>query len=313
MSTIRIALLAGGWSNEKDISLKSGKAVYSALDKGKYDVHLFDPAHDLQALMEVKKDISLAFVLTHGNLGEDGCIQGFLSILGIPFVGSGVLSSAMAMNKRITKRVYEQAGLPTTKDIVLDRNNNFLVGDIIEILGRETIVKPVSEGSSHGISLCQTEQALAKGIKNAFKYTNEVLVEEYINGQEITCCVLGNRKLETLPLIQIVPKPPSRIFDFKAKYETASSDEICPAPISASLTEYAKSCAKKAHKALECSDWSRTDMIVRNETVYLLETNTIPGMTKNSLFPLAARTAGLSLSDLLDGLITLCLERTSSD
>lgn len=312
MNTMKIALLAGGWSSEKGISLQSGQEVYEALDKAKYHAEILDPARQLETLIQSKNEIDLAFVLTHGNLGEDGCIQGVLNILGIPFVGSGVLSSAMAMNKKITKRVYEQAGLRTSRDVVLERSSNFSIEDITGRLGPETIVKPVSEGSSYGISLCQTKEDLERGIEGAFQYANEVIVEEYIEGQEITCCVLGNQQLETLPLIQIVPKPPSRIFDFKAKYDTAATDEICPAPLSDSLTEHAQSWAKKAHQALECSDWSRTDMIVRKGTIYLLETNTIPGMTKNSLFPLAARTVGLSLSDLLDRLISLCLERNSA-
>jgi D-alanine-D-alanine ligase len=303
----KIALLAGGWSGEREVSLKSGKAVYSALDKGKYEVTMYDPRDDLQALMEAKEEIDLAVILLHGRFGEDGRIQGLLDILKIPFLGSGVLSSAMAMNKNVAKEIYKGAGLRVAKDVILKPDDDLSVEGISATLGPYTFVKPVAEGSSLGASLCRGNEELDFGIIQAFKHDREVMVEEYIEGKEVTCCVLGNMALETLPLIEIVPKAGYRFFDYKAKYTSGATEEICPALLSRDLAEGVEACAKRAHLALKCSVWSRSDMIIRDKDIYLLETNTIPGMTENSLFPLAAKAAGLSLSALLDKMINLSL------
>jgi D-alanine-D-alanine ligase len=308
MDRIKIALLAGGWSGEREISLKSGRAVYQALDKGKYDVAMYDPRDDLQALIEDKDEIDLAFIVLHGRYGEDGRIQGFLDTLRIPFVGSGVLSSAIAMNKKVTKDIYRANGLSVAKDILIRNDERYSLEEIETILGAQTVVKPVAEGSSLGMSICQTKGELKEGIEKAFENDREVIVEEYIGGKEVTGCVLGSKVLRALPLVEIVPSTPHRFFDYEAKYTPGATREICPASLSKSLTEKAQDLAKKAHRALKCRIWSRTDMIIRGEAIYLLETNTIPGMTENSLFPLAARTDGISLSGLVDELVTLTLE-----
>ena len=308
MSRIRIALLAGGWSGEREISLKSGEAVYHALDKMKYDVVMYDPRDQLEALMKAKDEIDIAFNLLHGKCGEDGRIQGFLDILGIPFVGSGVLSSAIAMNKKVTKALYRASGLKVAKDVVLRRGKVFSLREIAQQIGRRMIVKPVAEGSSLGMSVCQTDEELRAGIEKAFENDHEVMVEEYILGKEVTGCILGGGELRALPLVEILPGPAHCFFDYDAKYAKGATKEICPATISESLTERAQDCAKKAHRALKCGIWSRSDMIIRDQDIYMLETNTIPGMTENSLFPLAARVAGLSLSMLVDELVTLSLD-----
>jgi len=307
MSKIRIALLGGGWSGERDISLKSRDAVYRALDRTKYDVMTYDPSSELQRLIDSKGEIDLAFILLHGRFGEDGRIQGFLDILDIPFVGSGVLASAMALNKRVAKEIYVSSGLNVAKDLTLIRGEDFSEDEIMEVLGLEVVVKPAGEGSSLGMSLCRNREELKAGIKEGFLHDDEVLVEEYIQGTEVTGCVLGNRVLSVLPLVEIVPGARFRFFDHEAKYTAGATHEICPASLPGEVSERALSCARKAHQALGCSVWSRTDMIIRDDNIYLLETNTIPGMTENSLFPLAARAAGLSFSDLLDELIGLSL------
>ncbi len=312
MSRIKIALLSGGWSQEREVSLKSGETVCSALDKEKYLVTVYDPLKDLQALIRAKGEIDLAVILLHGRLGEDGCIQGMLEMLKIPYMGSGVLSSAMAMNKTIAKEAFRRAGLKVARDAVLKKGAHYLVQEIMERLGSQTIVKPVCEGSTLGTSLCSNKRELAAGIERAFEYDHEVMVEEYINGREVTCCILGNRELKALPIIEIAPDKSYSFFDYDAKYTSGATSEICPAPISSALGEKVRLCARTAHRALLCRAWSRTDMIIRNESIYVLETNTIPGMTANSLFPLAARTAGLSVSDLVDELIRLSLELTDS-
>ncbi|MBN1106785.1 MAG: D-alanine--D-alanine ligase [Deltaproteobacteria bacterium] len=308
MGKLRIGVIAGGWSGEREISLKSGEAVYQALDRERYEVRRYDPLDGLGHLIENCDNIDLAFVLLHGRFGEDGCIQGFLQLLEIPFVGSGVLSSAMALHKKTAKEVYRRAGLKVGEDVVLVKGEAFSVEEIMGVLGNAAVVKPVSEGSSLGMSICRSREELAAGIDRAFRYDREVMVERYIQGREITCAVLGNNLLEALPLIEIVPNPEYAFFDYTAKYTPGASQEICPAPLSTIETLKIQTCAIEAHRALRCRVWSRTDMILRDGEAYVLETNTIPGMTGTSLVPLAARTAGMSLTKLLDRLIELSLE-----
>ena len=310
MGKTRIALIAGGWSGEREVSLMSGKTVSKALDRDRYDVFLYDPRDDISAIVSAREKIDLAFILMHGKYGEDGCIQGFLDILGIRFVGSGVLSSAIALNKKVAKDIFRNSGLNVPADVVLRMGEAFSAGDIIEILGPKTVVKPVGEGSSLGMSLCSGEQQLTAGVKKAMKHDKEIIIEEYVQGREVTCCVLGNRDLETLPLIEILPGADHSFFDYTAKYTPGAAREICPADLKPSIADRAREYAMKAHSSLKCSTWSRSDMIIRGQDIYLLETNTIPGMTENSLFPLAARSAGLSLSGLLDKLISLAMERS---
>lgn len=308
MSKIKIVVISGGWSREKEISIKSGKAVFDAINKEKYEVTVCDPSVDLGFLLREKHSIDLAFILLHGRFGEDGCIQGLFNILGIPFVGSGVVASAMASNKRIAKDIYRMAGLDIIDDVVLNKGKEFSADDIIRRLGPKTIVKPVSEGSSFGISICNNKDELQQGIEAAFSCDSEIIVEKFLKGREVTCCVLGNDTLETLPVIEVIPNNNYEFFNYEAKYKTGGAREICPAELPASILEKITHDAKTAHHALRCRVWSRTDMIVYDNEIFVLETNTVPGMTENSLFPLAARTSGLSLSQLLDKLIALSLE-----
>jgi len=309
MKRKRIVVLAGGWSREREVSLASGKAVYGALDRDRYEALLYDPGEHLETLVRSRSGIDLVLIMLHGRFGEDGRIQGFLDLLGIPFSGSGVLASAMAMNKRVTKEVYVSAGLKVAAHVALKRGNRVPADGILKQLGQTVIVKPVTEGSSFGISVCRSVDELERAVETAFRHDEEVLAEEFLSGKEITCCVLGNRALETLPLVEIVPGEAHPFFDHAAKYTPGATREICPARVSRKLAERAASCARKAHRALGCRVWSRTDMILRDDRIYLLETNTVPGMTPNSLFPLAAGAAGWSLSDLVDRLIDLSLER----
>ena len=308
MTRKKIALLEGGWSGEREVSLKSGEAVYRALDRQKYDVVRYDPRDDLVRLIEDRNKIDLAFILLHGKYGEDGSMQGFLDLLEIPYVGSGVLSSAMTFNKEIAKKMYHRVGLDVVQDLLLSREWEYSPDQIMEILGPSTVVKPASEGSSLGMSICHSRNELRKGINLAFQYGSEVMIEQYIRGREVTCCVLGNRTLRTLPPIEIIPNPGYTFFDYGAKYTPGATQEICPAELTKEETERVSVCAKKAHQALKCRVWSRTDMIIQEDRIYILETNTIPGMTETSLVPLSARSAGISLSQLLDELIALSLE-----
>ena len=306
---LRVALIAGGLSGEREVSMKSGDAVERALDPKKYEVRRYDPREDLGLLLKNSGNIDLALILLHGRYGEDGSMQGLLDLLGIPYVGSGILGSALAMNKRIAKSVFRAEGLLVADDVLLYRGEPYSLDQIVERLGASSVVKPASEGSSIGVTICHSKEELLKGVDKAFHHDREILVERFLNGKEITCCVLGNKSLEALPVIEIVPNPEYTFFDYQAKYTPGATSEICPARISQAQTQEVQSCAIRAHRALQCRDWSRTDMILNEGKVYVLETNTIPGMTETSLVPLAARTAGMAFSELVDRLIGLCMER----
>ncbi len=300
--------MAGGWSAERDVSLKSGRAVYNALDREKYLVTMFDPRDEMGSLFESRNEIDLAFNMLHGKIGEDGKMQGFLDVLGIPFVGSGVLASSLCMNKKIAKERYRSAGLPVAAHCIMRRGRDVSFGEIIEQIGLPLVIKPVSEGSSIGISLCRNEAQVLEGMETAFSWDEEIMLEEYVKGREITCCVMGNAELATLPLIEIVPDASYAFFDYEAKYKPGASKEICPADIPEHLREEASRIAKTAHRVLDCAVWSRSDIIIREEKCYLLETNTIPGMTETSLFPLAAKSAGLPMGVLLDKFVNFAVE-----
>jgi len=289
--------------------MKSGDAVEKALDASKYEVKRYDPRDDLDRLLKDRDNTDLALILLHGKHGEDGSMQGLLDLLGVSYVGSGVLSSAMAMNKRIAKSVFRSEGLLVAEDVLLCNGEPYSLDQIVERVGASTVVKPASEGSSIGVTICHSKEELLRGIEAAFHHDREVLVERFLKGKELTCCVLGNKSLEALPVIEIVPNPQYAFFDYQAKYTPGATNEICPARITQAQTEEVHSCAMRAHRALHCRDWSRTDMILHDGKIHVLETNTIPGMTETSLVPLAARTAGMTFSQLIDRLIGLCMER----
>lgn len=305
---IRLALIAGGASSEREISLKSGNQVEEALDKAKYEIRRYDPLHDIGRLVNDAPTLDVALIILHGRFGEDGTVQGLLDLLGIPYQGSGVLGSAMAMDKAIARTLYEKAGLSIPKGTVVERDVPCSIESIIDQFGLPLVIKPVDQGSSVGMSIPSTNEALELGLFEAFKHSSRVLIEEYIQGTEITCGVIGNSNLMSLPLVEIVPGQGHVFFDYVAKYQPGATKEICPARIDAHLTETAQKYAVVAHKALCLKGYSRTDMIVRDGRIYVLETNTIPGMTKTSLLPLAAQYAGIGFCSLLDKLIALAFE-----
>jgi D-alanine-D-alanine ligase len=304
-----IALIAGGTSAEREISFKSAESVRNHLDKKKYTVVDYDPATDLEKLVHDKDHIDFAMIMLHGRGGEDGTIQGLLELLEIPYNGSGVQSSANAIHKPTAKLLYTMAGLPVAKDMMIRQDDHYTVDHMIEKLGLPVVVKPVNEGSSKGMSIPKTKEDLADALEKAFQFDHEVLLEEYIQGTEITAPIVGNESPESLPLIEIVPAPLYEFFDYEAKYKPGASEEICPARLNEQMTRKCQELGIRAHQVLGCSGYSRTDMMVRGEDVFLLETNTIPGMTTGSLFPKAAKAAGMSLTTLLDRLIELGNER----
>jgi len=308
MKKTRVALLSGGVSSERPVSLESGNQVFAALDKQKYDVRRYDPQSDLPRLVAEADQIDIALVILHGPFGEDGTVQGMLDLLGIPYQGSGVLGSAIAMNKLVSKQLYEKFGIPVPPYLALARHDRLDPEAIAQRLGLPLVIKPVSGGSSIGMSIVKSPEALAAGVAQALQYDTGVLLEAYLAGVELTCGVIGNEHLEALPLIEIVPDKAHPFFDYTAKYTAGATQEICPARIDPALAEKAQSYGLMAHRALNCRGYSRTDMILRDGEIFVLETNTIPGMTPTSLLPQAARAAGMSFSQLLDRLIALALE-----
>ncbi len=303
-----IALLAGGISSEREVSLNSGQQVFDALDKEKYDIRRYDPQSDLPALVADAGQIDAALIILHGPYGEDGTVQGLLDLLDIPYQGAGVLGSALAMNKLAAKQRYEQVGLPVPAYAALTDMQQANANELIERLNLPLVIKPSAAGSSVGMSIVRSAQDLLPALQKAFEHDSTVIVEAYINGIEVTGGVLGNHKLEALPLIEIIPDENHEFFDYEAKYTAGVTDEICPARISDTLTQKAQQYALAAHQALYCLGYSRTDMIVRDEDIFVLETNTIPGMTSTSLFPQAAQVAGFSFGQLLDRLIELGIQ-----
>ena len=308
MEKLTLALISGGISSEREVSLSSGDQVYEALDKSRYDIRRYDPKSDLLRLVQDAPVIDAALIILHGPYGEDGTIQGMLDLLGIPYQGAGVLGSAVAMNKLVSKQLYERAGIPVPAYIVLERHDTDVAGTTVERLGLPLVVKPTSGGSSIGMSIVRKIGELTPALEKGFDLDDTLILEEFIEGTELTVGVLGNRRLEALPVIEIIPDERYDFFDYEAKYTAGATREICPAPIADSLAQKVQSYAMMAHRALFLDGYSRTDMITGKKGVFVLETNTIPGMTATSLYPQSAAAAGMSFSRLLDRLVELGME-----
>jgi D-alanine-D-alanine ligase len=308
MEKMTIALLSGGVSSEREVSLNSGNQVFDALDKGKYKIVRYDPKTDLSRLVEDAPGIDAALIILHGPYGEDGTVQGLLDLLDIPYQGSGVLGSSLAMNKLASKFLYEKAGLPIPPYIALQKGDPLEPAAWVKLLGLPLVIKPNEAGSSVGMTIVRSQDSIQEAVEKAFLHDSTILLEGYIEGIELTGGVIGNRDLQALPLIEIIPDDAHEFFDYEAKYTAGVTQEICPARIDDEMTQKAQAYAKSAHRALFCSGYSRTDMILKDGEIYVLETNTIPGMTATSLLPQAAQVAGLSFGRLLDQLIELCIE-----
>ena len=308
MKKLRVALLSGGISSEREVSLNSGEQVYEALDKNKYDIQRYDPKTDLARLINDAAQIDIALIILHGPYGEDGTVQGMLDLLDIPYQGSGVLGSSLAMNKAATKQIYQKADIPVPPYVIYNRDDAVDEQTCSSKLGLPLVVKPVVGGSSVGMSIVNSVSDLNPAVEKAFEFDSSVMVEAYVDGVELTGGVIGNRQLEAFPIIEIIPDKAHEFFDYEAKYTAGITQEICPARIDEELTLQAQAYAQKAHEALFCRGYSRTDMILKDREIFVLETNTIPGMTATSLLPQAAQAAGLNFTQLLDRLIDLGLE-----
>lgn len=306
---LRIALIAGGVSGEREVSLSGAAGVSEALDPEKFIVNRYDPATDLARLAADAPQLDFAFILLHGLYGEDGTMQGFLDLLGVPYQGSGVLGSAIAMDKNLAKELYQLNGLPVVDWQIIGTGDEVNAENLVARFGLPVVIKPVREGSSLGLTLAQTREQLMAGIDKAQSHGSRIMIEKYISGSELTVAVLGNNELQPLPVIEIVPGKEFAFFDYDAKYKAGASEEICPARISDELTVQVQKYGVAAHKALRLRGYSRTDIMLSKEgSLYLLETNTIPGMTPTSLLPQAAAEHGLAFPEFLEKLIELGMQ-----
>ena len=312
---LRVALIMGGNSSEREISLASGQEVLNHLDSDRFEPVIYDPVKDLARLAQDAPGLDVAFLALHGPMGEDGAMQGFCEMLGLAYTGSGILSSARTLDKDVTKRMYRESGLPVAPDLVVKKDSVSDMADIVKTslysLGSPLVVKPLRQGSSVGMAIVDNEPDLARAIEAAFAIEGEVMLEKYLPGREFTCGVVGNRKLTALPVIEIIPAAGHHFFDYQAKYEPGQAQEICPAEISTQLAGEIQRMGLAAHEALGCRGYSRSDMIFSEGQIFLLETNTLPGLTAGSLVPKMARTQGLTFTAFLSYLIDLAL--TSGD
>jgi len=295
----------GGKSPEHDVSLLSGKQVIDNLDKNKYEISSFiipkSGKFDFVLFKNLKVDI--VFLAMHGPFGEDGTIQGLLEIAGLPYTGSKVLASAIGMSKPVFKKLMEQAKISIPKYLIFEKDDD--INKILKKCKFPLVVKPPDQGSSVGVSIVKDKESLNLALETAFKFGDTIIVEEYIKGIEITCSILGNKDLIALPVVEIVPQ--NEFFDYEAKYTDGMSNEIVPARISPELAKLVQEIAKKVYGVIGCRGFGRIDMIIKDSQPYVLEINTIPGLTPASLLPKAAKAAGLSYSQLLDKIIELSL------
>jgi D-alanine-D-alanine ligase len=305
---IRVAVLLGGGSSEREVSYRSGRAVANALSPVLYKVKVYDPQVDLARLVQDAPGLDAALVMLHGRGGEDGAMQGLLDLLGVPYQCAGVLGCALAMHKAVAKERFASAGLKVAPQVFLQKDQPYADKTVLEELGLPVVVKPVSEGSSFGITIVDKEDDLLPAIQKAWDLDAEIIAEAFLKGREITCGVIGNSELEPLPLIEIIPSEKYSFFDFEAKYVPGASQEICPADLDEATTRLIQDMSIIAHKALCLKGYSRSDFILTDDGPIILETNTVPGMTENSLLPLAARTAGMDFPALAGRLVELALE-----
>ncbi len=331
MKKLKVALLLGGISTEKEVSRNTAKSILSALRKLNYDVIPIDPALGLnqpkneddlfieQSPENLSKrnyieiinssffdDIDVAFLALHGQFGEDGIIQSLLELRGIKYTGSGVLTNALAMDKLMTKIVLEFHGVKTAEWVVAEKKYdlNEIQKQVNEKLNYPCVVKPNDQGSSVGLTFCQNENQLKDAIDLALKFSNKALIEKYIQGRELTVAILEDKPL---PVVEIKPK--SGFYDYKSKYTSGMSEYICPAEIPNEVSLKLQEQALIAFKAVGCKTYSRIDFRLneKNES-YCLEINTLPGMTNFSLVPKAANAAGISFEQLIEKILISSLE-----
>ncbi|KQP37854.1 D-alanine--D-alanine ligase [Pseudorhodoferax sp. Leaf274] len=296
----KVAVLMGGSSAEREISFLSGNGVLDALRLAGVNAHAFDPAE--RGLHELKTaGFARCFIALHGRHGEDGTVQGALELLGIPYTGSGVMASAIAMDKVMTKRIWEACGLPTPRHVVLQPGEQALadVRQVPDALGLPLIVKPPREGSSIGVTKVQGYSQMLDAVRLSAQYDPDVLCEEFVEGEEVTCAVLGTGAgAQALPVIRI--QAPEGAYDYQNKYFTDEVRYLCPSGLPPAEEEEIQRIVLASYRALGCRGWGRADLMIRasDRKPFLLEMNTSPGMTGHSLVPMAARASGIAYPDL---------------
>jgi D-alanine-D-alanine ligase len=298
----RIGVLMGGLSAEREVSLASGSAILQALQKKGYDAVGIDAGRDIAGRL-VSERIEVAFNGLHGKYGEDGAVQGLLEVLGIPYTGSGILASAMGMNKIVSKTLFRAYGLMVGPFLAVARHDRDLLENARSEIGFPLVVKPSSEGSSVGVSLVRGAEQFDAAVQLAFRYDPEIIIERYIPGMEVQVGVLGDRALGA---IEIVPK--DVFYTYRAKYEAGGSEHFFPARIPPEVAGRVLDAGLLAHRALGCRGYSRVDFIISGDGLpFILEVNTLPGMTATSLLPEIARGAGIPFPDLVEEILRLSL------
>lgn len=297
----KVAVLMGGLSAEREVSLHSGAGVLAALQRQGVDAHGVDAGRDLVRVL-ADQGFNRAFIILHGTWGEDGVVQGALEMLGLPYTGSGVLASALGMDKLRSKRLFECSHIPTPAYALVDADTDWAA--LIAKLGAPLAVKPNAQGSSVGVTKARNADDLRAGWEAAREYDATVIAEHWVTGREITATVLGDT---VLPLVHI--EVPGGFYDYNAKYLANDTRYHCPAALDADLTARVQELARDAFELLGCRHWGRVDFMVTPEGVpYVLEVNTVPGMTDHSLVPMAARAAGMDFDALVMRILSLSLE-----
>ena len=315
-----IAVIAGGNSAEYEVSIKSGNYVFSELDEQRYNKYLVllkgrdwhvevDGAiypidkNDFSFTKDGEKIVfDCAYITIHGDPGENGRLQGYLDIMGIPYVGCSALVSAVTFNKYTCNTLLRSFGVNVASSILLQKGRNYSLQEIVDEVGMPCFVKPNAEGSSFGVSRVDEKEALPTAIEKAFSYCDEILIERFISGRELTCGVIKTHETEILlPIAEVIPK--NKFFDFEAKYDPTKSDELIPAPIPDSLTERVHKLSSLIYDILGCKGIIRIDYIVQEDEIFMLEVNTTPGMTSNSFIPKMIHAFGTNLREILTMLI----------
>lgn len=297
----RIGVLAGGISAEREVSLRSGNAVFKALQSKGYNVVLIDTRENLWDSIRQNK-IEIAFLALHGGYGENGAIQGLLEVMGIPYTGSGILASALAMDKEASKKIFLYHNIPISPFIVIQNDEN--ISELKTGFEMPWVIKPVSEGSSIGVSIVKREDEIKDAMDKAFAYGEKILIEKYIKGREIQIGILGQQVLGAVEVI-----PSTEFYSYEAKYTPGLTRYILPPELDETLYNKLKMLALASHCALGCKGATRVDLILDgSNNPYVLEVNTIPGMTETSLLPKIARLAGLDFGDLIEEIIRISLK-----
>lgn len=306
----RIGVLMGGTSAERDISVRSGLAVYQALQELGYNVVLVDVGKDVVAVLK-KEKVKFVFLALHGGMGENGAFQGLLEVLGIPYTGSGVLASALAMDKEASRKIFAYHGLPVAPFVLVSKKpkaknpkDPYVPHPPIDF-SLPWVVKPVSEGSSIGVSIVKDKKELPERLEKTFHYGKRVMIEKFIEGKEVHIGILGDRVLGGVEV-----RPALEFYNYEAKYTSGLTDYVIPPQLDDTVYENVKELGFKAHCALGCAGATRADLMIdKDGTPYVLEVNTLPGMTATSLLPKIALSVGLDFKDLIEEIIRIAIKK----